>query len=69
MSTKVAEIIKAQKLELLESTNCLNEAVASGNYGLAFDALVKQSHILGISLPLNTIDDIHKNRNNLNWQM
>ena len=69
MSTKVAEIIKAQKLGLLESTNCLNEAVASGNYGLAFDALVKQSHILGISLPLNTIDDIHKNRNNLNWQM
>lgn len=69
MSDAVAEVIKKQQLEFMKSMSCLNDAVALGNYTLAYDALVQQAKILGVSLPYNSIEEIHIRRNTLNWDM
>lgn len=69
MNHKVTEVLRNQQLEIMKTTTKLNEAIALGNYNMAYDALIQQAHYLGVSLQYNSIDEIQRNRRTLNWDL
>lgn len=69
MNNKVAEVLRNQQLEIMKTTTKLNEAIALGNYTMAYDALIQQAHYLGVSLQYNSIEEIAINRRTLNWDL
>lgn len=69
MNHKVTEVLRNQQLEIMKTTTKLNEAIALGNYNMAYDALIHQAHYLGVSLQYNSIDEIQRNRRTLNWDL
>lgn len=69
LETTVIETLRKQRVEFAEITKQIRDALVNEDYQNLSTALNKHAQFLGIPILYNSIDDIQKNRNNLNWDL
>jgi hypothetical protein len=69
LKTSVIETLRKQREEFASITKQISDAMSNNDYQELNTALCKHAEFLGIPLQYTTIEEIHKNRNTLNWDM